>query len=58
MPGPSAVARFVGVEAYEAAGGKVPRDLFARDDESSVWFEDPVLLEKRKRYERGTGLSA
>ena len=22
------------------------RDLFARDDESGVWFEDPVLLEK------------
>ena len=22
------------------------RDLFARDDESGVWFEDPVLLAK------------
>ena len=22
------------------------RDLFARDDESGVWLEDPVLLEK------------
>ena len=39
-----AVARFVGVEA--AAGGRMLRDLFARDDESGVWFEDPVLLEK------------
>ena len=46
VPGASAVARFVGVEAYEAAGGQVLRDLFARDDESGVWFEDPVLLEK------------
>ena len=46
VPGASAVARFVGVDAYEAAGGAVLRDLFARDDESGVWFEDPVLLEK------------
>ena len=46
VPGASAVARFVGVEAYEAAGGQVLRDLFARDDESGVWFEDPLLLEK------------
>ena len=46
IPGASAVARFVGVEAYEAAGGQVLRDLFAHDDESGVWFEDPVLLAK------------
>ena len=46
VPGASAVARFVGVDAYEAAGGQVLRDLFARDDETGVWFEDPVLLEK------------
>ncbi len=46
VPGATAIARFVGVEAYEAAGGPVMRDLFARDDESGVWFEDPVLLEK------------
>ena len=46
IPGASAVARFVGVDAYEAAGGRVLRDLFAHDDESGVWFEDPVLLEK------------
>ncbi len=46
VPGATAVARFVGVEAYEAAGGAVLRDLFARDDESGVWFEDPVLLAK------------
>ncbi len=46
VPGATAVARFVGVEAYEAAGGAVMRDLFARDDETGVWFEDPLLLEK------------
>ena len=46
IPGASAVARFVGVDAYEAAGGQVLRDLFAHDDESGVWFEDPVLLAK------------
>ena len=46
IPGASAIARFVGVNAYETAGGQVLRDLFANDDESGVWFEDPVLLEK------------
>ena len=46
VPGASAVARFVRVDAYEAAGGQVLRDLFAHDDESGIWFEDPVLLEK------------
>ena len=44
IPGTSAVARFVGTQAYEAAGGKVLRDLFSRDDDSAVWFDDPVLL--------------
>ena len=46
VPGASAVARFVGVDAYEAAGGQVLRDLFADEHEHGVWFEDPVLLEK------------
>ena len=46
VPGATAIARFVGVEAYEAAGGVVLRDLFARDDETGVWFEGPVLLAK------------
>ena len=44
VPGASAVARFVGVEDYEVAGGKVLRDLFADEHEHGVWFEDPVLL--------------
>ena len=46
VPGAAAVARFVGVDAYEAAGGAVMRDLFADEHEHGVWFEDPVLLEK------------
>ena len=45
VPGGTAIARFVGVEAYEAAGGAVMRDLFADEHEHGVWFEDPVLLE-------------
>ena len=44
IPGTSAVARFVGVEPYEAAAGKVLRDLFSNDDDSAVWFDDPALL--------------
>ena len=45
VPGGTAIARFVGVDAYEAAGGTVMRDLFADEHEHGVWFEDPVLLE-------------
>lgn len=37
-------ARFLGLEAYEAAGGFVLRDLFQQDD--GGWLEDPVLLER------------
>ncbi len=44
VPANSAVAHFVGVGAYEAAGGAVLRDLFSEEDESGVWLEDPVLL--------------
>ena len=42
----SGLARFVGIKDYEAAGGPVLRDLFAAEDESGIWFEDPVLLQK------------
>ena len=42
----SAMALFVGVDAYEAAGGPVLRDLFADEDESGIWLEDPALLQK------------
>ena len=46
VPAAAAIAGFVGVEAYEAAGGQVDRDLFASDDDSGVWFEDPRILDK------------
>ena len=49
VPANAAVARFVGVEAYEAAGGAVLRDLFADQRENGVWFEDPVLLQTLAR---------
>jgi ParB family chromosome partitioning protein len=37
-------AVFVGVDAYEAAGGVVLRDLFQGDE--GGWLEDPVLLDR------------
>jgi len=37
-------AIFVGVDAYEAAGGVVLRDLFQGDD--GGWLEDPALLDR------------
>lgn len=40
----SALVRFVGIEAYEAAGGVVRRDLF--DDEQSRFLSDRALLER------------
>jgi ParB family chromosome partitioning protein len=36
--------RFVGVEAYEAAGGGILRDLFTED--GGGWLEDVVLLDR------------
>ncbi len=36
------LARFVGLEAYEAAGGGIIRDLFGED--SSTFLTDPALL--------------
>ena len=44
LPAGSALARFVGIDAYGAAGGPVLRDLFADEYENGVWFEDPALL--------------
>lgn len=40
----SAVARFVGVDDYVAAGGPVMRDIFAEQGETGEWLEDPALL--------------
>lgn len=37
-------ARFVGLDAYQAAGGTIMQDLFK--DDSGPWLEDPALLEK------------
>lgn len=37
-------ARFVGLEAYEQAGGTVRRDLF--DDENAGYLQDPTLLDQ------------
>jgi ParB family chromosome partitioning protein len=37
-------ALFVGVDAYEAAGGIVTRDLFEQDD--GGWLQDPALLDR------------
>jgi ParB family transcriptional regulator, chromosome partitioning protein len=39
-----AVIRFVGVEAYEAAGGGVLRDLFADTDEKPAFILDAALM--------------
>ena len=44
VPAGSPMARFVGVAAYEVAGGPVLRDLFADEYEHGVWLEDPALL--------------
>ncbi|MCI4680797.1 ParB/RepB/Spo0J family partition protein [Rhodoblastus acidophilus] len=38
-------AQFVGVDAYEAAGGVVLRDLFQTDDDGG-WLQDPALLDR------------
>ena len=46
VPATAALARFVGVDTYEAAGGPVIRDLFADEHENGVWLEDPALLNK------------
>jgi ParB family chromosome partitioning protein len=37
-------AKFVGAEAYEAAGGLIVRDLF--EDDGGGYFENPALLEQ------------
>jgi ParB family chromosome partitioning protein len=37
-------AFFVGIEAYEKAGGVVTRDLF--DDDGGGWLQDPAMLDR------------
>jgi ParB family transcriptional regulator, chromosome partitioning protein len=46
--GRDALALFVGLPDYEAAGGVVRRDLFA-DDAQGVFLADPALLERLAR---------
>jgi len=43
-----ALARFVGIEAYEAAGGDLRRDLFS-DDTRGVFLTDAALLDSLAR---------
>lgn len=43
IPAHDRLARFVGVEAYEAAGGRLVRDLFEPD---IVFFDDGELLQR------------
>ena len=47
------LARFVGVDAYRAAGGAIRRDLFSEDDEG-VYFTDAALLEHLARERLST----
>ena len=46
IPATAAIARFIGADAYEAAGGALTRDLFAEEDDRGIWFDDPALLRK------------
>ena len=43
--GDSRLARFVGIDAYEARGGAVRRDLFAEDSDAGVFLDDSVMLQ-------------
>jgi ParB family transcriptional regulator, chromosome partitioning protein len=44
VPLDSDLGMFVGAEAYEAAGGKVTRDLFSGDDDG--FLDDPALVRR------------
>jgi ParB family chromosome partitioning protein len=48
-------AQFVGIEAYEAAGGDIMRDLFQQDD--GGWLQEPMLLDRlvAEKLEREAG---
>ena len=37
-------AQFIGIDAYEAAGGTILRDLFQSDD--GGWLQDPALVDR------------
>ncbi|TXL72414.1 chromosome partitioning protein ParB [Vineibacter terrae] len=44
LPASDKRAQFVGIEAYQAAGGEILRDLFETDD--GGWLQDPALLDR------------
>ncbi|SMH27953.1 ParB/RepB/Spo0J family partition protein [Mesorhizobium australicum] len=44
VPASDKRARFIGLEAYEAAGGAMLRDLFAHDNDG--WLQDVSLLDR------------
>ncbi|MGS1117429.1 ParB/RepB/Spo0J family partition protein [Castellaniella sp. UC4442_H9] len=45
-----ALARYVGLQAYEAAGGRVTRDLFTTDDDPhGTYLQDPEILQRLAR---------
>ena len=47
VPGNASLGRFVGIEAYEAEGGEIGRDLFSDPDApASYWFEQPAILQR------------
>ena len=46
IPATASIARFIGADAYETAGGALTRDLFAEEDDRGIWFDDPALLRK------------
>ncbi|MDM0015845.1 ParB/RepB/Spo0J family partition protein [Variovorax sp. J22P168] len=45
VEGDSSLARFVGIEAYEAAGGLIRRDLFSESTEA-CWLQDGALVQQ------------
>ena len=44
VPDSDKLVRFVGIEAYEAAGGAIVSDLFAEEDDSTRYLSDRSLL--------------
>lgn len=46
VPATDKRAIFVGLDAYEAAGGMTIRDLFSEDDGPGGWLQDPALLNR------------
>lgn len=57
LPASDRQARFVGLDAYVAAGGRVDRDLFMGQDEGERLL-DPAIVEKLARAKAEAQLSA